>query len=89
MAGVRYENSCNSISNIIRHVSIATDHCRAWQQQLWAPACWRLCRAAPAGAVGADGAAAVAAGGGDAPQLWLGVERSTGHPPCIPAASAT
>jgi len=50
----------------------------------------RFCCAAPAGAVGADGAADVAAvGGGDAPQLWLVFERSTGHPPYTPAASAT
>lgn len=61
-----------------------TDRCRALQLQLWAPVCSQLCCAAPAGAVGDDGAGAVAA-----PQLWLGVERSTGRPPCTPAASAT
>ena len=70
--------------------STATDHCIALQQQLWAPACLRFCCAAPAGAVGVDGAAVVAAvGGGDAPQLWLVFERSTGHPPYTLAAGAT
>lgn len=77
-------------SCILVQPSTATDHCIALQQQLWAPVCLRFCCAAPAGAVGADGAAAVAAvGGGDAPQLWLVFERSTGHPPYTPAASAT
>lgn len=38
-----------------------TDRCRASQLQLWAPVCSRLCCAAPAGAVGDDGAAAVVA----------------------------
>lgn len=61
-----------------------TDRCRALQLQLWAPVCSRLCCAAPAGGAGGGGAAAAVA-----PQLWLGVERSTGHPPCTPAASAT
>jgi hypothetical protein len=71
--------------------STATDHCRALQRQLWAPACLLFCCAAPAGDAGADGAAAAVAavGGGGAPQLWLVFERSTGHPPYTPAASAT
>jgi len=82
------QNNISSCSLV--QLSTATDHCIALQQQLLAPACLRFCCAAPAGAVGADGAAAVAAvGGGDAPQLWLVFERSTGHPPYTPAASAT